>query len=247
MPTPTRYPSGVTTAAKDEPLGMFGMPDPTKWHVFFDDFDEFSAVLEDATTAARWTATDTNTTLATVLLVDGDGGILSVTNTAADNDAIFLQWRGNMAAAAAVHETFRFATGKRMFFKTRFQISDATQSDFVIGLQITDATPLDVTDGIFFIKADDAATVEFRVEKDNVASTVAAFTTLANATWVELAFAYDGRSTFTVYVDGVARGSITTTANAPDDEDLAVSFGLQNGAAAAKNALIDYIFVAKER
>lgn len=247
MPTPTRYPSGVTTVAKDAPLGMFGLPDPTKWHVFYDDFDEFSAVLEDSTAAARWTATDTNTTLATVLLIDGDNGVLSVTNTAADNDAIFLQYRGGLAAAAAVHENFRFTSGKRMFFQTRFQLSDATESDFVIGLQIADATPLDVTDGIFFIKADGAATVEFRVEKNNTASTVAAFATLADATWVELAFAYDRKSTFTVYVDGVAKGSITTTANAPDDEDLAVSFGLQNGAAAAKNALIDYIFVAKER
>ena len=34
---------------------------------------------------------------------------------------------------------------------------------------------------------------------------------------------------------------------APDDEDLAISFGIKNGEAAAKVLTLDYINVAKER
>jgi len=35
--------------------------------------------------------------------------------------------------------------------------------------------------------------------------------------------------------------------NLPDDEDLTISFAVQNGAAAIKTLAVDYIFCAKER
>jgi len=35
--------------------------------------------------------------------------------------------------------------------------------------------------------------------------------------------------------------------NAPDDEELTVSFGIQNGAAAAKVLTVDYVTAMKER
>jgi hypothetical protein len=35
--------------------------------------------------------------------------------------------------------------------------------------------------------------------------------------------------------------------NAPDNEELTVSFGIQNGAAAAKVLTVDYIHALKER
>jgi hypothetical protein len=41
-------------------------------------------------------------------------------------------------------------------------------------------------------------------------------------------------------------GTAVTT-NLPDDEDLAISFAIQNGEAVAKTMTVDYIFVAKER
>jgi hypothetical protein len=47
-------------------------------------------------------------------------------------------------------------------------------------------------------------------------------------------------------VNGVVGGAVATT-NLPDDEDLTVSFALQNGEAVAKTMTVDYIFVAKER
>ena len=42
-------------------------------------------------------------------------------------------------------------------------------------------------------------------------------------------------------------GNACVNTNAPDDEELAVSFGIQNGAAAAKVMTMDYISAGKER
>jgi hypothetical protein len=235
MPSPARYPSGITTVTKDEPLGMFGMPDPTKWHVWFDDFDNFEA--------DQWVITRVGTT-PTEATQSGDGGQLLLTMAATDDSSSSLQWSGD--DNAAVVETFKFISGKQLFFKARFQVSDATQSDFVLGLQITDTTPLAVTDGVYFRKDDGDANLDFVVLKDSAGTTTAAFSTIANATWTELAFYYDGRSKIEIFKDGVKMATSALT-GLPDDEELAISIHMQNGEAVAKTMTIDYIFVAKER
>lgn len=231
MGSPTRFTSGVSTAASSSALAMFGMPDPTKWHVYFNDFDTY--------TAAEWTITTTEAGAgsATEALTDIAGGALLVTNDAADNDADFFQ---------KVGESFRFVAGKKTFFKTRFKTSDATQTDLIFGLVITDTTPLANSDGVYFLKADDAATVVLAVNKNSTATTSSALATLADDTFVTLAFYYDGKSEVQAFVDDVKVSTLATT-NLPDDEDLTVTFGIQNGAAAAKTLTLDYILAAQER
>ncbi|MDX2059926.1 MAG: hypothetical protein SFV24_19105 [Gemmatimonadales bacterium] len=227
MSTPTRFPFGIGTAEVDSPLKAFVAPSPFKWHTFFDDFDYF--------VAASWTVTETQAG-ATQALVDGDGGLLALVNTAVDNDLNSIQ---------KVGESFRFTAGKKLIFACRFKVSDATQSDVVVGLQITDTTPLDVTDGVFFIKADDAATVALLVEKNNVNTSTAAGS-LANDTFTELAFYYNGVDAVEVFKDSVLVGRSVVT-NLPDDEDLTITLAVQNGDANARTLTVDYVFVAKER
>ncbi len=139
-----------------------------------------------------------------------------------------------------------FASGKELFFEARLKVSDATQSDVVIGLQITDATPLDVSDGVFFIKADGSTSVSLLVEKNGTATTTSSVATMANDTFISLGFYYDGASSIQYSVNGVVKGTSVTT-NLPDDEDMTVSIALQNGEAVAKTMTVDYVFVAKER
>jgi hypothetical protein len=160
-----------------------------------------------------------------------------LTNAAADNDARFQQW---------TRETFRFALGKKLWFDTRFQVSDATNSDFVIGLQITDTTPLAVSDGVYFRKDDDDANLDFVVIKGSTATTVTAASTITAATFTRLTFYYDGRTKIFVYKDNKLISTVATT-NLPDTEELTISFGVQNGEAVAKTMTIDYIHVAKQR
>lgn len=223
----TRFPGGLTTTTKTSPLGEFILPDMTSAHVYWEDFDYY--------TAADWVVTEVGA--ATQVLADGDGGLLLITNAAADDDSSFNQ---------KVGESFTFETGKKAWFEARFQVSDATQSDVVVGLQITDTTPLDVTDGIFFIKNDGAATVDFLVEKNNTATTTSSVATLVDATDIRLGFFWDGVDKILIFVDGVAVNSSVTT-NLPDDEALTISFGIQNGEASAKTMTVDYIVAAKER
>ena len=228
----TLFTSGVTNVGADSTLGKFKAPAPHKYHTYFNDFDTYLA--------SDWTITTTEdgTGSATEALADGDGGLLLVTNAAGDNDHDFFQ---------LVKEGYKYEAGKQLAFNIRFKTNDATQSDIVAGLQLTDTTPLDVTDGIFFLKADGAATISFIVEKDSTQSTLTLPNSLADDTFMTLGFVYDPKDQkFHVFQNNVLAGTVVST-NAPDNEELALSFGIQNGAAAAKTLTVDYIGASKER
>ena len=228
----THFTSGVTNVGSDSTLGKLKAPAPHKYHTYFNDFDTYLA--------SDWTITTTEdgTGSATEALADGDGGLLLVTNAAGDNDHDFFQ---------LVKEGYKYEAGKQLAFNIRFKTNDATQSDIVAGLQLTDTTPLDVTDGIFFLKADGAATISFIVEKNSTQSTLTLPNSLADDTFMTLGFVYDPKDQkFHVFQNNVLAGTVVST-NAPDDEELALSFGIQNGAAAAKTLTVDYIGASKER
>jgi hypothetical protein len=229
----TNLPNGVTNNIKQNLLGELTELDPSKVHTFFNDFDTY--------VAGNWTVTETQAG-ATQALTDGDGGILLLTNSAADDDLNALQ---------KVGESFRFASGKKLWFKSRFKVSDATQSDFVMGLQITDTTPLAVTDGVYFRKDDGDANLDFVIVKDSTATTATAITTVVSDTYITAGFYYDGKSSISYFagtdtLDPTFLGKSVLT-NLPNDEDLTVSFAIQNGEAVAKTMSVDYILVSKER
>lgn len=230
MTTPTRFTRGLTTVAKTAPLGMFGLPDPTKYSTYFNDFHTFNA--------GDWTITTTEAGggNATEAITDANGGVLLITNDAADDDNDFLQLSG---------ETFKFIAGKKLWFKTRFKVSDATQSDILIGLQIRDTTPMAVTDSVYFSKTDGLTDLYIRAQKDS-STTFASIATIVSNTYITVAFYYNGVDGIQYYVNDVHGGTLATT-NLPDDEELTVSFGIQNGEAVAKTMSIDYIFVSTER
>jgi len=96
--TTTRFPNGVTNVGEQSLFAELGQPAATIFHTYFEDFDYY--------TAGDWTVTETDAG-ATQALTDGDGGLLLITNTAADNDLVSLQKKG---------ESFRFASGKSSVF-----------------------------------------------------------------------------------------------------------------------------------
>jgi hypothetical protein len=63
---------------------------------------------------------------------------------------------------------------------------------------------------------------------------------------VTVGFYYDGGSKIDVFWNDVRVGTAATT-NLPDDEELAVSFGIQNGEAAAGVLSLDYLLISKKR
>lgn len=233
----TVLPDGVTNAAIGSALQTLPFPDPTKYAIFMDDFFKYDAA---ASGTHDWKSTGVGTT-PTAIITDANNGRLLITNAAADDNSYFTQWEGFNSADVA--ETFQFVAGKNLWFKTRFQVSDATQSDVIAGLYVTDTTPLDATDGVFFLKSDDGTTINFKVVKSSTATTQAVGT-LVSATDVSLGFHYNG-TTIIVYMNDVRVASVATT-NLPT-VTLALGFGIQNGEAVAKTMSMDYIFCANDR
>ena len=230
--TTTHFTNGVSNQTVGDPLYDYPYLDPFKFYSYVNDFFTYHA--------SEWTIT---TTEAGTGSATEAGGARLVTNAAGDNDLDFFNLKG---------ESFKFVSTKRMFFKAKFKVNDATQSDVVMGLTITDTTPLDTTDGIFFQKDDGDANIDFYVEKNNAASSKTAIGTLVNDTFITVAFVYEpsgnsGSGSFSIYMDDARVGEETTLTNVPDDEELTIAFGIQNGAAAAKTMTIDYIICAVER
>lgn len=208
------------------------------YHRFFEDFDDFQA--------ARWivTTTEAGAGDATEAVADADGGILVLTNDAADNDLDFLQWSGVDASTAK--ETFTFTPGKALLIQSRFKVSDATQSDFIIGLQIIDTTALAVSDGIWFQKDDGDALLDAHVAVGSVQTDATGIATVVSDTYMTVAAYYNGSdASIKLYVNGATVGEMAIT-NAPTTE-LTVSMGIQNGEAVAKTMSVDYIGVWKAR
>ena len=237
----THFTSGVTNVVTGGTGEKLKQPDPIKYHVYHEDFDKY--------TASDWviTTTEAGGGDATEALGDGDGGLLVVTNDAADNDSDEFQWAGG---SGGVIESFKYEAAKGLYFKTRFKVSDATQSDWIIGLCITDTTLIDaMSDGVYFKKDDGDASIDFALELNGSATEASGIATQSDDTFVTLGWYFDGDTTNGIkyYVDGTHKGTQTTMTNLCTDEELAVSFALQNGAAAAKTMTLDYIYAAQER
>lgn len=177
-------------------------------------------------------ATVTATGTSPVVYTDAAGGVLLITTGASENDGVNIQWLG---------EAFHLASPgiRALYFGARFKISDATESDFFIGLCDTDTDILGgADDSIGFRKADASTAVSFVTEKGGTETTLAAFT--ATTGWVTVEFFYDaGAGTLEVFVDGVSQGFVAVT-NLPDEEQR-VSLAFLTGADAAKTMQVDWI------
>lgn len=229
----TRFPKGVANVPSSSTLGNFTELDPTKNHTYFNDFDTY--------TAANWTITvvQAGAGNATEALADEDGGVLLITNDNADDDSVFFN---------KVGEGFLLDPARQSWFKARFKTSDAVQSDLVFGLQVTDTTPLSVVDGIYFLKTDGAATLDVICRKDaTTGSTIAsAVASVVSDTYMNLGWFYDGAGTLFYFVNNNCLGHLNVASFFPDQE-LTISFGIQNGEAVAKTLSVDYILASKAR
>jgi hypothetical protein len=216
----------------------------TTYRAFYRERDEnaFATIFDDffRYAAADWTLTTTEAGggSATEALQAGPGGQLLVTNDNFDNDADFFQWPT---------EQFKYTVGKRLQFTARFKLS-RVDGDFFAGLYITDTDPVGgVSDGIYFRKLAAEAGLSLIVEKNATESATVVIPTLVADTWYTVEFYYDGvDDKIKAFVDRTGAGSVAVT-NAPDDEDIALSFGFQNGSANASTLTMDFIGAQQER
>lgn len=198
--------------------------------------EEFVHTNVDDTTGlpTAWTTTlvQAGAGSTTFALVGGaTGGAAIITTDSADNDGANMQVKG---------EAFKLATGKPAYFGIKFTISEATQSDFLVGLAITDTDALGgLTDGVYFRKVDAATAVTCVIEKDS-AETASSTLLTADTSAHTLEFYFDGAGNVTPYVDGTASTALSG-ANLPDDEFLTPTIHFLTGSAAAITMTIDWV------
>ena len=231
MSSPARFPSGVTNAGPNSAMAMLPFPDPTKYHVFFDDFNS-----PPLSTEYTLTATSVGTGTSAFSAADADGGVARITTAANENDGIF---------AELIGEGFLIESGKKAWIKARFRVGDAIESDLIIGLHSTDTTPQDATLRFLFESVDGSAALYFNVDDDTTDADSSTVATLADDTWITVGAYYDGKGTIELYADDVKITTMTDV-DVPGAE-MAVGFGYLNGAAGAETTDIDFLMVVKER
>tara|TARA_R110002110_G_scaffold116538_4_gene288118 strand:+ start:1343 stop:2032 length:690 start_codon:yes stop_codon:yes gene_type:complete len=228
---PTHFTDGVSNVTSSNPLYQFGMLDPTKYHIIFDDFDKLPI-------AANYTLTAISGGSGTSAITsqDVDGGVARLTTAADELDGIAAEW---------LSESFLLESGKKTFIKTRLSVGDAVQSAWMVGLHSTDTTPRDATLRFFFESVDASADVYFNIDDNTTDADSSALATLSDDTYITLAAYYDGVTSVELFADDV-RITTMTDIGLPGAE-MALGFGYWNGAAGAETTDFDYVFIAKER
>lgn len=233
---PMSLPAGYTQDPPWGPLWQSGAGNPFFYNVFEDDFNTLDLAPY---TSTNGTGSTTN--------VAGDGGTLSVVTGAGANafgsvqaaGAFVLPSTGNAPPGTS-------ASQKKLFYLARVQIAHATTDSFIAGLCITTATPFttgvrSVVDGLFFYKAPGSATnlAIINIASNAGSPTGAGFTntfavptsayTLANASFIDLAFFIDRNQNLYGYVGFPLVGWIPQSGSGAVDPITGLSLNPPNG------------------
>lgn len=210
------------------------MPYPARDNMYFNDFCHFEETSTDDWTITQVEAGASDSSEA---VADADDCILTLTTDSNEDDNTWTQSTG---------EVFTFTSGKEAYFETRLKIGDATQSDFLVGLHVRDTSPIASapSDGVYFRKDDGDALLDISSRSSSVGTEATGVYTVVDDTYITISYYYDGATSIVAAVDNVVVGSITAT---PTTTELAISFGVQAGSAAADVLSVDYLMFWKER
>jgi hypothetical protein len=244
---PMRVTAGFTQAMKFQPLGRLGIPDPTFYGQFYDEFIGY--------TPGKYTLTNTgNGSIAQT--AGAYGRLLFTTNSSTPlvTDISSLQ----VDAAA-----FAYTSGKYLAFLTRLQLSSATNDTLLCGLIQTTTTPFTVVDGIYFSKATGGTAITLTVMKGSASQGSVTIPTAAlvpaDATDFDLGFVVNASGEIEIYAgvnllgqkpnqDVALLGPMARlTPTAFPTATLNPTLALQSGTATSKTMNVDLLFAAAER
>ncbi len=228
-PTVSRFPNGVATNEIFQNLGQFILPDPTSVSTFFDDF--FSL---DVNNTGDWIVTLTTPGDATA--EQGDRGLALLTTGSNLNDLTQIQKQVGQ---------FLMESGKEVWFKARFRVSDSIFSACAVGLQVITADATDsVTDGIYFEKRNGDTTLRLAVTSNSV-STFVDVTSMQDNTYYDVGFYFDGDNSIQVFLNNQQAGSANAT-NLPVSDVLAPVVAIKTTQLPSiKQLTVDKVFVSK--
>ncbi len=211
-----------------------------------------------------------------VTIVDGDSDAGEVVGTPIDgaaNASAQGGWgtfttndkqAGELVCCQLNGESFKLATGKKLWFECRMAIEDISATEVFIGLADTGtdhyvagagvsnhAGFMVDGDGVIDISVDEGGT---QTKTDTTGDFVdGSIATLETANVVHrMGFLWDGAGTITPYIDGVAITAAAVVDNAttiliPDGTCLSPAFQVETDGATAETIWIDYIMIAQER
>jgi hypothetical protein len=213
----------------------YGYKDDRFLDRWIDAFGSVQKALIDSTWRANdWTVTATGTSPITASVVPDSVALITTAATEFAGDNI--QFTGSQ---------FALAIGKPCYFGAKISVSDATQTDLLIGLCGVDTTLTAASvahgvavsaGGVFFSKLDASTTAYFKTYAAAAETNSAAAFTLDIAPHV-YEFFYDGVSFIHAYVDGV---KVAAFSSIPTDV-LTPSLSFRAGEAVAKTCTVHWM------
>lgn len=212
--------------------------------IYFDDFFTY----DDTATVGAYAEVGEASTVAPV---DAVGGELSIASGAVDNDEKYV---------SSLHEIFKFAASKPLYFQCRVKLTEAATDDSNIIIGVSDtvgadflldngAGPAASYDGAVFFKVDGGTVWQFETSNAGTQKTTSNAGAFTSATYIELGFIFDPADgttgTVTPYIDGVKGTALDITLSGL--EEMAVVAGVKAGGANAETLLVDYIKVTQIR
>jgi hypothetical protein len=241
MATHFKGPVLFSNASAFENLKMSMWPDQ------FTYFDDFNQGALDAT--HNWTIVKDSGATAAVAADSLNGEVNLTSANTTDNDGASIQ---------AKQESFALPTtaGNKLYFEARVKISDATQTDFLVGFTETFATNPEAallsSNVIGFVKVDGSAIVKGTTESGDTQTLVefsdTTKSTMNNDVYVTLGLvATKGTTTDKVefYINRTKVG--TSTTNIPTANMKVMAMSVSGDATGQKVTTIDYIMAAKDR
>lgn len=182
-----------------------------------------------------------------VSVTDAANGVISLAPAAATNN--------HAATIATDGESWDVATNKELWFEARVKLTEANTDDANILIGLCDSPGADVLqddgsgppasyDGIVFAKVDGGTVWQFETSDAGTQVSTADAGDFDSGEWVRLGFHYDGVTSVTPYIDGVAGTAHAVTAAIAEMKFVA---SVKNGDANKETLLIDYVKIVNLR
>lgn len=204
-------------------------------------FDDFFTYDDTATVGGYAEVSDAGT----IVTTDAVGGVLSVPTGGTDNNETYV---------SSIHELFKVADDKPIWFEARVKLTEANTDDanIIVGLSDTVGAntlldngggPAASYDGIVFAKVDGGTVWQFETSNAGTQVTTASAGAFASGEWTRLGFHVNPTSataaTVTPYIDGVAGTTHALTITGL--EEMHILLGAKAGGGNAETLLVDYV------
>ncbi len=173
--------------------------------------------------------------VSTIVNAEAVGTKLLITTDDADFDGVQAQLKG---------EAFKLSSAKPLYFGIKCSISDATESDLLVGLceahtdllkeSVAHGVAAADVEGVFFFKLDHVTTIAAKTYKDAAETGTANCATAMDTSAHIYEIVWDGTTVY-FYMDGIL---VTSVAASLPDGDLTPSINFRTGEAAVKTATV---------